>query len=67
MTTAERDARIAELQQKDGELRDAIQQRTDAARKLNAENKTLMDQRHEVRKALHALKHVQVADDGAEN
>lgn len=65
MTTAERDARIAELKQRDTELRDAIQLRTTAARQLNVENKTLMQQRQEVRHTLHALQHVKVEDSPA--
>ena len=65
MTTAERDAKIVELQERDTLIRDAIQKRTEEARRLNDENRSLMQQRHEVRQALHTLKHVKV-DDGVE-
>lgn len=66
MTQSEKDAKLAELERLSNELRDAIQQRTQAARKLHDENKALMEQRQQVRHALHALQHVKV-DDGPEN
>ena len=60
MTTEERDSKLAELNQQSEEIRAVIQANTEAARKLNDENRTLIKQRREVEHAIHALRHVKI-------
>lgn len=64
MTAAERDAKVAELEQLSDALRSKIGENTDAARKFNEENRTLIKQRRDIEHALHHLRKVKV-DEGA--
>lgn len=66
MTAAEKQAKLQELNSQYTELGAEIQKRTEAARALNAENKVLMEQRGQLRNAIHALEKLKV-EDGTEN
>lgn len=65
MTTEERDAKVAELTQQSEAIKSQMQSNTDAARKLNEDNRTLIKKRRDIDHALNALRHVKV-DDGGE-
>lgn len=57
MTTDELKSKIAELEAASAELRQKIQANTDAARKLNDENRTLITQRREAEHVKNRLEH----------
>jgi hypothetical protein len=60
MTAEQKQAKLAEIDAKSEELRGLIHQRTEAAQKLNAENRVLIEERRKVLAARTALEKVPV-------